>query len=157
MKKFIYISMLLVSLVAISSITKVVNAATTRDNGSNVKWTAVFENQVPRDASITQAYCDSHTPTVIVTDIRQITAKAGVTAINGVNIRYLSYNSKEIDGLHFNVVKGVLSGIDQSKKEWKQNIILYEQTLEEVGKTYTVWSTEYCKGTFIGYPTVVSN
>lgn len=132
-----------------------VNAAEAiHDDGSNVKWTAVFENQVPRTKGVTQAYCDSHTPTVIFTDIKQITSKSGVNAVNGVNIRYLSYDSKEADGLHFNIVKGELSGVEANGKKWKQNIILYEQTLEEVGKTYTVWSTASCKGIFTGYPTV---
>ncbi len=150
-KKF---SLAIVSVVQIA----VTNAAeTTHDDGSNVKWTAVFENQVPRSKSITQAYCDSHTPTVIFTDIKQITSKAGVNAVNGVNLRYISYDSKEVDGLHFNIVKGQLSGVEKNGKKWTQDIILYEQTLEEVGKTYTVWSTPYCKGIFTGYPTIISS
>lgn len=147
--KKVFFAIGLVSQMAVLSATETIH-----DDGSNVKWTAVFENQVPRSKNTTQAYCDTHTPTVIITDIKQITSKSGVNAVNGVNIRYLSYDSKESDGLHFNIVKGELSGTEKNGKKWTQSIILYEQTLEEVGKTYTVWSTKYCKGIFTGYPTV---
>ncbi len=130
-------------------------AASNHDDGSNVIWTAVFENQAPRTSAITQDYCDTHTPKVISTNIKQITSESGVTASNGINIRYLSYNSKTVDDLHFNIVNGVLSGKEKDGKSWHYGIKLYEQTLDEIGKTYTVWSTPYCKGIFTGYPTIV--
>ncbi len=136
-------------------ITSTAIAEKPHDNGSNVLWTAVFENPTPRTAAVSQQYCDSHTPTVIVTNINQITSESGITAQNGINIRYLSYKSSTIDDLHFNIVNGVLSGKDYSGKTWKYEIKLYEQTLEEIGKTYTVWSTPYCKGIFTGYPTII--
>lgn len=142
---------------SIIAISITANAETIHDNGTNVVWTAVFENQTPCSANISQAYCDSHTPSVISTNIKQITSKSGVTATNGINIRYISYNSKIVDGLHFNIVNGELSGKDENQKPWKYKISLYEQTLEEVGKTYTVWSTPYCKGIFTGYPTLIPN
>lgn len=131
-------------------------AEVVHDDGSNVVWTAIFENQVPNAGNVTQEYCDKHTPDIITTNIKQITSSNGVAAKNGVSIQYQSYKGEEINGLYFNTVKGYLKGTGANGKEWTVPISLYEQTLAEVGKTYTVWSTPYCKGTFIGYPSVVS-
>lgn len=125
------------------------------DDGSNVIWTAVFENAMPRNTNISQQYCNSHTPSVIITNIKQITSNGGVKALNGVSIRYISYKGSDIDGLHFNLVKGKVFGIDKNGKAWQEPISLYEQTLSEVAKTWTVWSTPSCKGSFTGYPTIL--
>lgn len=120
----------------------------------SVTWTAVFSNVMPRSAEFTQAYCEAHTPTVIVTRIDQITSKQGVNALNGVNIRYLSYKTVEKDGLYFNLVNAVVSGVDEHGK-WSAAMKLYEQTLTPTYLTNTVWSTHACKGMFLGTPTVV--
>lgn len=127
-----------------------------QDSGTNVIWNAIFENTTPQNSKITKSYCISHTPTVIITNIKQITSKNGVTALNNVTIRYFSYKSTTVNGLHFNVVDGELSGISNNKV-WREPIKLYEQTLDEVGKTYTVWSTPSCKGIFTGYPTYIES
>lgn len=148
MRKFF----ILIAIVGTANATEILH-----DDGSSVVWTAIFENQVPNASNITQEYCDKHTPNIITTNIKQITSADGVTAKNGVSIQYLSYKGQEINGLYFNTVKGYLRGKDSKGKEWVIPIDLYEQTLEEIGKTYTVWSTPYCKGTFVGYPAVISN
>lgn len=122
-----------------------------------VIWTAVFSNITPLNQQVSKAYCLAHTPTVIVTTIKQIASKQGTRGLNGVNIRYLSYKTIEKDHLYFNIVNAVVSGIDHNGKKWQQSMKLYEQTLSTIGVTSTVWSTEKCKGTFLGTPTVVSN
>ncbi|MDQ5919967.1 MAG: hypothetical protein QG673_23 [Pseudomonadota bacterium] len=144
-----------IATIMFSTILTTAYSQTVYDNGTNILWTAVFENSVPQSSKVSQAFCDTHTPSIISTTIQTITSESGTTASNGVNIRYISYDSKTVNGLHFNVVHGELSGQDSSNKPWKHQIKLYEQTLEEVGKTYTVWSTPYCKGIFTGYPTVL--
>lgn len=42
-------------------------------------------------------------------------------------------------------------------KMWQEPISLYEQTLAEVGKTWTVSSTPSCEGTFTVYPTIIDS
>jgi hypothetical protein len=118
-------------------------------------WTAVFSKAIPVRSNISQDYCDQHTPTVMVTTIDQITSKAGVRALNGVVVRYLSYKEIEKDHLNFNIVDATISGQDKNGKRWSSTMKLYEQTLNPVDITYTVWSTPYCKGTFLGTPTTV--
>ncbi len=121
-----------------------------------VVWTAVFSNISPIEKNISTAYCKSHTPTVIVTTIKQITSKQGINALNGVNIRYLSYKTVKKDNLYFNLVNAVVSGKDKKGKSWSLPMKLYEQTLSPIGVTYTVWSTSQCKGSFLGTPTVMN-
>jgi len=121
--------------------------------GKSIVWTAVFSNVMPVNASVSQAYCSQHTPTVMVTTIDQITSKEGVKALNGIIVRYLSYKEIAKDHLNFNIVDAVISGKDESGKTWSTPMKLYEQTLNPVDVTYTVWSTPYCKGTFLGTPT----
>lgn len=53
------------------------------------------------------------------------------------------------------VVNAVIRGKNKSGKKWSQSMKLYEQTLSATGVTYTVWSTDDCKGTFVGRPTVI--
>lgn len=125
------------------------------NNESKIVWTAVFSDITPIKKDVSEFYCKAHTPTVIVTTIEQITSKEGVKALNGVNIRYLSYKTIEKDNLYFNIVNATVSGKDKNKKAWSENMKLYEQTLTPVGVTYTVWSTASCKGTFLGTPTIV--
>lgn len=121
-----------------------------------ILWTAVFSNITPLNPDITQAYCDEHTPSVMVTTIDQITSKTGVKALNDIIVRYLSYKTIEKDHLYFNIVNATIAGKDENGKAWTSPMKLYEQTLDPVGVTYTTWSTPYCKGTFLGTPTVVA-
>ena len=120
-----------------------------------VIWTAVFSNVMPARKNVTKNYCLSHTPTVMTTTIEQITRKSGVRALNGINIRYLSYKTQHKNHVYFNRVDAVISGKDNHDRTWSQPMKLYEQTLTPIGATYTVWSTKNCKGTFLGTPTVV--
>lgn len=119
-----------------------------------VVWTAVFSDAQPINAKTNMAFCEAHTPTVMVTTIEQITSHKGVDALNGVNVRYLSYKTVVKDHLYFNIVNARISGKDNNGKPWSEPMKLYEQTLSSAGKTWTVWSTPYCKGTFIGTPTI---
>lgn len=134
------------------------NAANASENSGKqeVLWTAVFSNSMPISSEINQAYCDQHTPTVMVTTIDQITSKNGVKALNGIMVKYLSYKAIEKDHLYFNIVNATIAGKDKNGKAWTSPMKLYEQTLVPVGVTYTTWSTPYCKGTFLGTPTVAS-
>jgi hypothetical protein len=135
-----------------------INIAYASENSEKpeVLWTAVFSNVMPLNSGISQAYCDQHTPTVMVTTIDQITSKNGVKALNGVTVRYLSYKTLEKDHLYFNIVNATISGNDKTGKPWFTPMRLYEQTLNLVDVTYTTWSTPYCKGTFLGTPTKLS-
>ncbi len=119
-----------------------------------VIWTAVFSNITPLNKNISLQYCLTHTPSVIVTTIKQITSKKGIQSLNGVNIKYLSYNTIVKDHLYFNIVNAIVSGKDKNDKTWSTPMKLYEQTLSATGVTYTVWSTPECKGTFLGTPTI---
>lgn len=121
-----------------------------------VTWTAVFSNATPIKPTVSQAFCDQHTPTVMVTTINQITSPQGVKALNNVDVRYLSYKTVVKDNLYFNLVNATISGVDANGKAWSEPMKLYEQTLDPVAVTYTVWSTPFCKGTFLGTPTVKS-
>lgn len=122
-----------------------------------VTWTAVFSNVAPVKPFISQAYCLLHTPTTVITTIKQITSKNGVNSLNGVNLRYLSYKTEKKDNLYFNIVDAIVSGKNKAGKAWSEPMKLYEQTLAPIAVTYTVWSTPSCKGTFLGTPTVVSS
>ncbi len=120
-----------------------------------VIWTAVFSDITPLNQTVSKEYCLSHTPSVIVTTISQITSQQGVKGLNGVTIRYLSYKTHEKDHLFFNIVNAVVSGKDKQGKVWHAPMKLYEQTLSNTGVTNTVWSTSMCKGKFLGTPTVI--
>lgn len=121
-------------------------------------WTAVFNNITPRSSDVSQQYCLSHTPTVMVTTVTQVLSKDGVEALNGLRVKYKSYNSTKKDGLLFNRVNATVSGTDD-KGPWSSPMTMYQQTLSESdsGKTWVVWSTPKCKGTFIGTPTLIKS
>lgn len=121
-------------------------------SANKVIWTAVFSNMTPIKNNVSTDYCVQHTPSVIVTTIDQITSEKGVDALNGVNIRYLSYKTVVKDHLYFNIVNAIVRG-----KDWQEPMKLYEQTLAPVAVTYTTWSTPECKGSFLGTPTVVKS
>jgi hypothetical protein len=128
-------------------------AAVASGHTPKIIWTAVFSHIQPARKGVSIGYCKSHTPTVIVTSIKEIMSHAGVQALNSVNLRYLSYRTTHKDGLFFNVVNAVVSGHQQGEKPWSTPMKLYEQTLADAAVTYTVWSTKDCKGTFLGTPT----
>lgn|GEM_PF-60228 len=121
---------------------------------ASVTWTAVFDNIQPRDSDVTQQYCISHTPTVMVTTIDQITSQSGVKTLNGLTVKYHNYSSDIKDGLLFITVNANVSGVDE-QGPWSQKMKLFEQSLseEDEGVTWAVWSTASCKGSFIGTPT----
>ncbi len=121
-------------------------------------WTAVFSHTTPRTKQVSKNYCVKHTPTVVVTTIEQITSKKGVRALNGIYLKYKNYKGIIKDGIRFNYVNATLSG--QSKNgPWSTPMKLYQQTLskQDMGVTWVVWSTKYCKGMFLGTPTVIKN
>ncbi|MBA2652862.1 MAG: hypothetical protein H0U73_11420 [Tatlockia sp.] len=125
---------------------------------NTVIWTAVFNNIVPRSEKVRMQYCLDHTPTVMVTSVEQVLSKNGVKTLNGLRVKYNSYKSSKKDGLLFNVVNATISGKDENG-EWSVPMKMYQQTLSESdqGKTWVVWSTPQCKGTFIGVPTIVKS
>jgi len=120
-----------------------------------VIWTAVFDNVAPRSEDVTLKYCLDHTPTVMVTTVDQVLSKEGAKTLNGLRVKYNSYKSTKKDGLLFNVVNATISGKNKNG-EWSTPIKMYQQTLSESdqGKTWVIWSTPKCKGTFIGSPTI---
>ncbi|WP_242604020.1 hypothetical protein [Legionella santicrucis] len=124
----------------------------------SIIWTAVFDNITPRSEDVTLQYCMEHTPTVMVTTVDQVLSKEGIKALNGLRVNYNSYKSTKRDGLLFNIVNATISGKD-SNGEWSTPIKMYQQTLSEQdqGKTWVVWSTPKCKGTFIGTPTIIND
>lgn len=123
---------------------------------SNVVWTAVFSDIQPRTNKVTTEYCLAHSPTVMVTTVKQVLSKDGSKTINGLRVKYLSYKSKKKSGLLFNTVDALISGHDDTGS-WSEPLKMYQQTLSEKdeGKTWVVWSTSKCKGSFIGIPTIV--
>ena len=121
-----------------------------------VIWTAVFYDTHPQNETVTMEYCVSHTPTVMVTTIDEITSAHGVRALNGVYVKYHNYDQTDIDGMHFIKVNATVSGVDADGKAWQMPMKLFEQNLDDLGVTDTVWSTPLCKGKFKGTPTVVS-
>jgi hypothetical protein len=120
-----------------------------------ITWTAVFDDIVPRSEKVTLQYCLDHTPTVMVTTVDEVLSKKGVKTLNGLKVKYNSYTSTKKDGLLFNIVNATISGKDKNG-EWSTPIKMYQQTLSELdqGKTWVIWSTPECKGTFIGIPTI---
>ena len=125
---------------------------------SKIIWTAVFGHITPLTSQVSKSYCLSHTPTVVVTTIDQITSKKGVRALNGIYIKYKSYRGVIKHGIRFNYVNAIVSGRDKNGP-WSTPMTLYQQTLSEQdrGVTWVVWSTKDCKGMFLGTPTVVKN
>lgn len=123
----------------------------------SIIWAAVFDNITPRSEDVTLQYCLEHTPTVMVTTVAQVLSKQGVKSLNGLRVNYNSYKSTKKDGLLFNVVNATISGKD-AHGEWSTPVKMYQQTLSELdqGKTWVVWSTPKCKGTFIGTPTIIN-
>jgi len=121
-------------------------------------WTSVFSHITPRNNQVSKTYCISHTPTVVVTTMNQITSKDGVRALNDIYLKYKNYKSVIKNGIRFNYVDAILSGKDKNGS-WSTPIKLYQQTLSEkdMGITWVVWSTKYCKGMFLGTPTVIKN
>lgn len=123
---------------------------------NQVIWTAVFSDVQPRTSNISYEFCLAHSPTVMVTTVSQVLSKKGVKSLNGIVVKYLSYKSHKKDGILFNTINAVVSGKD-SKGNWSSPMKMYQQTLSEKdqGKTWVVWSTPKCKGSFIGTPTIV--
>ncbi len=144
MKKIIYLLLMLV-MFPLNSFAK-----------QQVIWTAVFDDVMPRSSKYTTEYCLSHSPTVMVTTVKQVLSKNGVETVNGLRVKYLSYKSEKKDGMLFNTVNAVISGVD-SNGQWSTPVKMYQQTLSEKdeGKTWVVWSTPQCKGSFIGIPTIM--
>lgn len=118
-----------------------------------ILWTAVFsEIQPTSGATVTKDYCITHSPTTLITTYQQINSKNGVTTLNGINIRYISYSTKNMNDMYFYTVHGELTG-KENNKEWRTPITLYEQTLTGSSTIWTIWSTPTCKGIFIANPT----
>ena len=155
MLKYIILAVTMSALGGTAVAAPVANAPAVKSSAPTVIWTAVFSDTQPNRSGVTQAQCDAETPTVMVTTIDQITSPAGVMALNQVNVRYLSYVTKNIDGLGFNIVKATVSGVDSTGHSWSEPMSLYEQNLSPTGVTNTVWSTPNCKGKFVGTATVL--
>jgi len=141
----------LIAILSLSLFSSIVGAKET------VFWTAVFDDIEPRSDEISKQWCIEHTPTVMVTTVDQVLSAKGVKSLNNLNVKYLNYKSEKKDGLLFNTVNAVISGKGKDG-DWSEPIKMYQQTLSESdkGKTWVIWSTPKCKGSFVGVPTVVN-
>ncbi|ODN44070.1 hypothetical protein BGC07_10385 [Piscirickettsia litoralis] len=121
-----------------------------------VVWTPTFYAIQPRTDvkhPVSKEFCLTHIPNTLRTTISQI--KNGVQAENGVYIKYLSYTTTHKSGLGFNIVNAVVWTADaKGNKTWSSPMKEYQQNLSDTGVTNTVWSTDQCKGKFIGVSNV---
>jgi hypothetical protein len=70
--------------------------------------------------------------------------------------RYISYTTTHKYGLGFNIVNAEVWTVDsQGNKNWSLPLWEYQQNLSDNGVTNVVWSTNECKGKFIGVPNTI--
>lgn len=117
---------------------------------NNIIWRSTYYDAVPNKKGVTSLYCKQHSPGTFVGSINK-ELKEGATTNLGIKMSHMTYDIEKKHGIYF--MRGtVFASGKTDQNTWKDHISYYIYKLNEHGTTRGAWSSDTCKGLYIGEP-----
>jgi hypothetical protein len=118
------------------------------ENFASVTWKGNYFNSIPNKHGVSRDYCKHHSPGVFIHTVNSALTHPIITK-TGVKLDHAEFYQKKANGLYF--IKGSFLATGQmNNRKWKDTIHYYLYKLSDLGVTRGVWSSNECKGLYIG-------
>ena len=111
-------------------------------------WKSTYYQAMPRDAGVSAAYCQQHEPGTFIGVVQEQLLHGAITDRH-IKLNHFTFQERVKDGLYF--MQGTVLAMGHSREhKWHDTIHYYVYKLTENGITQGVWSSEKCKGLYVG-------
>lgn len=117
---------------------------------TNIIWRSTYYDAIPNKKGVTSLYCKQHSPGTLVSSIKKESKESVMTNL-GIKMSHLSYHVETKHGIHF-MHGDVLASGKTDQNTWTDHISYYIYKLTDHGTTRGAWSSDTCKGLYIGEP-----
>ncbi len=114
-----------------------------------ITWKGTYYNAIPNKTNISQEYCNEHTIGTFIHTVKDALNHPIITDRNIV-LNFVTFNTQMVGGVYF--MHGDVWAAGKSKNiEWRDHIYYHVYKLTETGITKGFWSTDECKGFYVGW------
>lgn len=115
---------------------------------SSVIWKATYYASMPNQKNISQEYCNQHEPGTFIGTVQE-QLKTGASTNHQVKLSHFTLHQTINNGIYF--MNGTLfANGKRNGKDWHDIIHYYVYKLTPNGMTQGVWSSQQCKGLYLG-------
>lgn len=113
-----------------------------------ITWKGTYHDPIPNQKEISQAFCDAHNPGSFVHIVKDALTHPVYTE-RGIKLDRATFHIKQEHGIY--LIHGDFWASGKSNgRAWEDHIYYYISKLTEAGKSYGVWSSDKCKGFYLG-------
>ena len=113
-----------------------------------ITWKGTYYQAMPNKKGISQQYCEEHTPGSFVHVVKDALARPVFTD-RGIKLDRATFKLNHVRGVY--LITGDFWATGQSNHvTWQDHIYYHLYKLTESGETRGVWSTNECKGLYVG-------
>lgn len=118
------------------------------ENFASVTWKGNYFNSIPNKPGISNDYCKSHSPGVFIHTVNSALNHPIITK-SGVKLDHAEFHQRKENGVY--LIQGSFLATGQiNNRRWKDTIHYYLYKLSDLGTTRGVWSSNECKGLYVG-------
>jgi hypothetical protein len=115
---------------------------------ASVTWKGNYFNSIPNKKEISGEYCKQHSPGVFIHTVNNALTHPIITK-NDVKLDQATFQQKKENGIY--IIQGSFRATGHTNNhKWEDTIHYYLYKLTDLGITRGVWSSNRCKGYYIG-------
>ena len=118
------------------------------NDASSFVWKSTYYGTVPRQKEISVTYCQQHEPGTFEGIVKDQLTHGAITNRH-IQLTQFTFKQHIQNGIYFMQGTLLASGVTGGKR-WHDPIKYYVYKLTEDGVTRGVWSSEKCKGLYVG-------
>ena len=117
-------------------------------NFASVTWKGNYFHSIPNKQGVSSDYCKQHAPGVFIHTVNGGLAHPIITK-NGVKLDKAKFHQKKENGVY--LIQGSFRATGQTNNQkWEDTIHYHLYKLTDLGVTRGVWSSNQCKGLYLG-------
>lgn len=111
-----------------------------------ITWKGIYYQAIPNKKNISMEYCKAHTPGTFIHTVKDTVAYTN----KGIKLDNPTFHMQKKQGIY--LIHGDIWASGKTKNvPWHDHIYYYAYKLSEAGITQGVWSSNECKGRYIGF------
>lgn len=118
------------------------------DSFASVTWKGNYFHSIPNKPGISKDYCKQHSPGIFIHTVNDALTRPIITN-KGVKLDHAQFHQKKENGVYL-IQGSFLATGKNNNRQWSDTIHYYLYKLSDLGVTRGVWSSNECKGLYIG-------
>ena len=112
-------------------------------------WKSTYYQSIPNQQGVSQSYCRQHEPGTFKGVVKEQLLHGAMTN-HHIMLDHFTFEEQIKYGMYFMQGTVIAHGKTESGKNWQDLIHYYVYKLTKNGVTRGVWSSQTCKGLYIG-------